>query len=123
MSSVSAQQSEAAAGAVLLLGSCTGAAGCTGLGFAAAFGTVRQITKNFVSGPVPLLAQFTTGGVVYPCFSTAQLAKMVLLYADATSATVDIPAMTQCQDGDPATQQLRCALNTDNTVYRVLLLA
>jgi hypothetical protein len=123
MSSVSATQSEVASGAVLLLGSCVGAVGTTHLGFAAAVAPVGQIVKNFASAGIPLLATFTTANVVYPCFSTAQLAKMVLLYADATAAGADIPALTQCADGAPATSLCACALATAATQYRVLLLA
>jgi hypothetical protein len=123
MAQVSATQSEVASGAVLLLGSVSGAANATGLSFADTAGNVRKITKNFASGGIPLLASFTTAGVVYPCFSTAQLTKMVLLYADASAAAADIPALTQCADGDPATQIVRCALITANSEYRVLLLA
>jgi hypothetical protein len=48
---------------------------------------------------------------------------MVLVYADLAAAAADLPALTQCADGDPATQQLRCALTTAASSYRVMLFA
>jgi hypothetical protein len=122
MSSVSATQSEVASGAVLLLGSATGVAGTTHLGFAAAAGTVIQITKLFAAAGVPLLASFTTGGVVYPCLSTAQLAKVLLLPHSAAAAGAAVPALTQCANGDPATALAACALTTAGA-YRIVFLA
>jgi hypothetical protein len=122
MATVSATQSEVASGALLLLGSATGVGGTTHIGFAAAAGTVVQVNKLFASGGIPLLATFTTGGVVYPCFSTAQLAKMLLLPHAAAGSAAAVPALTQCADGAPATALAACALATVST-YRFLLFA
>jgi hypothetical protein len=122
MSVVSASQSEIASGAVLLVASTTGVAGTSHLSFAASAPPVLQITKTFASAGIPLLASFTTAGVVYPCLSTAQLAKCLILPQSAAAAGAAIPALTQCANGAPATAVAECALITVGA-YKLVFLA